>query len=205
MKIRPIHIAFAIVTLLVAACIAGNGVAVANQLITGHDIKDGTVRKVDLGSGLQAKIDKRTQPGAPGQQGPTGEQGPQGPRGIAGPSGVVGAYYSVAEYNAGDTNAGAIATVACRDTTDVAIAGGVQVLGLGVGSQQRNTPVSSSFPGRMDWSTNEPRPDRLDGWIVQFGGNAGSVSDVAPEHVKIWALCLPGQTVPVDQTYTQVD
>ena len=89
------------------------------------------------------------------------------------------------------------------DTDYVAISGGVQVLGLDAEANSRNTPVSSSFPGRMDWSTNAPKADRLDGWIVQFGGNAGATSDKAPEKVKVWALCVPGMDVPVVNTFTQ--
>ena len=91
------------------------------------------------------------------------------------------------------------------DTNYVAISGGVQVLGLDDGANSRNTPVSSSFPGRMDWDTNTPRPDRLDGWIVQFGGNAGATSDKAPEKIKVWALCVPGASIPVKPTFQQVD
>jgi hypothetical protein len=56
----------------------------------------------------------------------------------------------------------------------------------------------------MDWSTNAPREGRLDGWIVQFGGNAGAVSDKSPEKAKIWALCVPGADVAVTQTFSQV-
>ena len=51
----------------------------------------------------------------------------------------------------------------------------------------------------MDWDTNTPKPGRLDGWIVQFASQNGS----APEKVKVWALCVPGLQVPVNQTYTQ--
>jgi hypothetical protein len=51
----------------------------------------------------------------------------------------------------------------------------------------------------MDWSTNTPKPGRLDGWIVQFASQNGS----APVKVKVWALCAPGLNVPVNQTYTQ--
>lgn len=114
-----------------------------------------------------------------------------------------GAYYAVAFYDVGDTNAGAIATVGCSKDTDTAISGGVQILGLDATANSRNTPVSSSFPGRMDWTTNTPKADRLDGWIVQFGGNAGTVSDKDPLKVKIWALCTPGLNIPVVETFTQ--
>ncbi len=140
--------------------------------------------------------------GAPGAQGASGLQGPKGEKGDAA---FLGAFYAAAFYNVGDTNAGAIATVACDPNSQnfTAIAGGVQVLGLGAGAESRNTPVSSSFPGRMDWTTNGPKADRLDGWIVQFGGNAGAVSDKAPEKVKVWALCIPSTNIPVTQTFTQ--
>jgi hypothetical protein len=111
---------------------------------------------------------------------------------------MLGAYYAVAFYDVGDTNSGAIATVACSAITDTAISGGVQILGLDATANARNTPVSSSFPGRMDWSTNTPKADRLDGWIVQFGGGS-----IAPEKVKVYALCVPSLTVPVVNTYTQ--
>jgi hypothetical protein len=151
-------------------------------------------------------------PGAEGAKGPKGDTGLRGETGLTGSKGdkgdkgddyMAGAYYSVAFYDVGDTNAGAIATVACKSVTDTAISGGVQVLGLDADANGRNTPVSSSFPGRMDWSTNTPRPNRLDGWIVQFGGNAGATSDKDPAKTKIWALCVPGLNVPVVATYTQ--
>jgi len=63
----------------------------------------------------------------------------------------------------------------------------------------KTVPVGQSFPGRMDWSTNTPKANRLDGWVVQFASQTGS----APEKVKVWALCVPGLSVPVEQTYTQ--
>ena len=137
---------------------------------------------------------------------PAGACRAQGPKGDKGDSGLTGAFYATAFYNAGNTNAGAIASVACdAEKTDyVAISGGVQVLGLGEGANSRNTPVSSSFPGRMDWAAGAPKPDRLDGWIVQFGGNAGATSDKDPEKIKIWALCVPGASIPVNQTFQQV-
>ena len=130
--------------------------------------------------------------------------GKDGVNGKDGKDGVSGLYYATAFYNAGDTNEGAIASVACKSVTDQALSGGVQVLGLDAGANSRNTPVSSSFPGRMDWATNTPKADRTDGWIVQFGGNAGPVADKAPEKVKVWALCMTSdQNLPIVQTYQQ--
>jgi hypothetical protein len=171
--------------------VSSTGTALAGDLIGSADIKDGSIHKVDLSKGVSAKLAKI---GTPGKDGKDGKDG------------LAGAFYATAYYNAGDTNAGAIATVACDATSSAftAIAGGVQVTGLDAGANSRNTPVSSSFPGRMDWSTNAPKPNRLDGWIVQFGGNAGTTSDKAPEKVKVWALCVPNTSIPVHQTYSQV-
>ncbi len=204
-----------LIAVLGAVLAVTSGAFAAQQyLITSSSqIKDGVISLADLSpaahnalqgqKGNTGAVGPRGPAGAQGSKGDTGATGPQGPKGN---SGLTGAFYATAFYNAGDTNAGAIATVACDATkTDyVAIAGGVQVLGLDADANSRNTPVSSSFPGRMDWTTNTPKPNRLDGWIVQFGGNAGATSDKAPEKIKVWALCVPGAKVPVNQTFLQV-
>jgi len=171
------------------ATLGATGTAVAGHLINSGDIKDNSVRSRDIHDGT---IKQEDLSGAL-------QTGVQGPKGDKGDSGLKGAYYSVAYYDAGNTNGGAIATVACKAQTDVAISGGVQVLGLDADANSRNTPVSSSFPGRMDWDTQAPKPGRLDGWIVQFGGGV----DNPPEKTKIWALCVPGANVPVEQTFTE--
>jgi hypothetical protein len=132
--------------------------------------------------------------GTTGAQGSKGEKGDKGDTGATGDSYLDGAYYSVAYYDKGDTNGGAIATVACKAQTDTAISGGVST-----DDYTKTVPVGQSFPGRMDWSTNTPKSGRLDGWIVQFASQNGS----APEKVKVWALCVPGLNVPMKPTYTQ--
>jgi len=201
--------------------ITSGAFAADHYLITSSSqIKNGAISLYDLSSNARTALKGKQGPkgdtgasGATGAQGPkgdtgaTGATGAQGPKGDKGDSGLTGAFYATAFYNAGNTNAGAIATVACdadpEKTDYVAISGGVQVLGLDEGANSRNTPVSSSFPGRMDWSTNTPKPGRLDGWIVQFGGNAGATSDKDPAKVKVWALCVPGASIPVNQTFQQ--
>ena len=210
--------AITVIAALAAVLTVTSGAFAAKQyLITSSkQIKHGAVSLSDLSHhartvlhGTQGAV------GPAGQAGPQGDRGPQGLTGAAGPSGpkgdtgaagdsyLHGAYYSVANYDVGDTNGGAIATVACKKQTDSAISGGVQTLQLGSNGIQNNVPVSSSFPGRMDWSTNTPRSGRLDGWIVQFGGNSSSTDLGSPQYVKIWALCVPGLNLPVDQTYTE--
>jgi hypothetical protein len=107
-----------------------------------------------------------------------GKPGPKGAPGTRGPAGSKGA-------------------------TDVAISGGVQTLALGTNGIGNNVPVSSSFPGRMDWTTNTPIPGDLNGWIVQFGGNSSATSLGNPAYVDIYALCVPHADIPVDTTYTE--
>jgi hypothetical protein len=155
-------------------------------------IKNGAVSLSDLSKGARNAL--HGSKGVQGIGGPAGPQGPKGDNGAAGDSYLRGAYYSVAYYDKGDTNGGAIATVACKAQSDTAISGGVST-----DDYTKTDPVGQSFPGRMNWDTNTPKQGRLDGWIVQFASQNGS----APEKVKVWALCVPGLHVPVNQTYTQ--
>ena len=200
-----------LIAVLVGVLAVTSGAFAANHYLvtSSSQIKNGTIAASDLSSAARKALKgQQGSNGNTGATGATGAQGPEGPKGDKGDSGLNGAFYATAFYNAGNTNAGAIATVACdadpAKTDYVAISGGVQVLGLDEGANSRNTPVSSSFPGRMDWATNAPKPGRLDGWIVQFGGNAGATSDKAPEKIKVWALCVPGASIPVNQTFQQV-
>lgn len=65
----------------------GLGTAVAAGLITSKDIKNRTIRGVDLTENL---LDRLSQPGPQGEQGETGAMGPAGPAGPAGPEGQAG-------------------------------------------------------------------------------------------------------------------
>jgi hypothetical protein len=87
----------------VIACIAvvlaltGSAFA-AKALITGSDIKDGSITRADLSRGTVRSLKGRRGPagaagvdGFQGPQGPQGSTGPQGPMGPAGPAGRDGA------------------------------------------------------------------------------------------------------------------
>jgi hypothetical protein len=65
----------------------------AARLITGKQIKDGSVAKRDLARGVRSKL-ART--GARGPTGPTGAQGSQGPQGVQGPAGSDTTFSGVA-------------------------------------------------------------------------------------------------------------
>lgn len=187
--------------------------------VTSQKIHTGAVSQGKLSQGVQLQLKAVGQPGSQGAQGAQGPAGPQGAKGDAGATGaqgpaggvgpagadgapgdslLAGAYYSVAHYDVGDTNGGAIATVACKAQTDTAISGGVSV-----DDPSKNVPVGQSFPGREDFSGDAgndlPKPGRLDGWIVQFADQTGA----APEKVEVWALCVPGLSIPVDTTFTE--
>jgi hypothetical protein len=189
-----------LVAVLVGVLAVTSGAFAAKQYLvtSSSQIKDGAVKLHDLSPGARKALHGAN--GAKGDAGPAGAQGPKGDKGDKGDNGdkgdsyLDGAYYSVAYYDKGNTNGGAIATVACKAQTDTAISGGVSTDDF-----MKTVPVGQSFPGRMNWDTNTPKPDRLDGWIVQFASQIGS----APEKVKVWALCVPGLHVPVNQTYTQ--
>jgi Collagen triple helix repeat (20 copies) len=198
--------AITLIAALVAVLAVTSGAFAAKQymIVSSKQIKNGAIGLSDLSRhahhALQGQQGPKGDTGATGATGPAGAAGhvgpagPKGDKGAAGDSYLDGAYYSVAYYDKGDTNGGAIATVACKGQTDTAISGGVST-----DDYMKTVPVGQSFPGRMDWSTNTPKLGRLDGWIVQFASQTGS----APEKVKVWALCVPSLHVPVNQTYTQ--
>jgi hypothetical protein len=133
-----------------------------------------------------------------GVRGPAGPTGPAGPAGPAGTNGFTGGFFSVQTYK-GAIGPGAIATAAC-DPTDaansqkfVAISGGVQNTdnSTDMTTNTGQVPVVASFPGRMNFTTNTPLPNRLDGWIIQFG-HTGQQDN----NPSVWALCVP-RSIPV--------
>jgi hypothetical protein len=145
--------------------------------------------------------------GAQGAQGPVGPQGANGAKGVDGEdgkdgkdgknglSGLVTRHYDyIKDVSYPGVGSGGIATVACDDDpavsqTKVAIGGGVQFLDVGrnAGTLQNpyvgETHITDSFPGRMDWDTNTPKPNRLDGWIVRLN-TTPSVD------MRVWVTCV---------------
>ncbi|WP_028637706.1 collagen-like protein [Nocardioides sp. URHA0032] len=81
---RNTKIGLTVASIATALVVTGGTGAVAGQLITSHQIKDGTIRTVDLSDGVQNKLDKT------GERGPQGEPGETGPAGATGPAGPVG-------------------------------------------------------------------------------------------------------------------
>lgn len=217
-SLKTTIVAVAIVALLVAVATAG---ATTYALI-----KPGSVNHTKLSDGLNNErvsnlkrlTALETKTLTPGTNGATGSVGPKGADGAPGPVGpkgdkgdtgdavMAGSYYAIAYYNVGDTNGGAIASVGCKAETDTAISGGTST-----DDYTKTVAVGQSFPGRMDWDgadniagnadDNTPKPNRLDGWVVQFASQTAK----APEKVKVWALCVPGLSIPTSTMYTESD
>jgi hypothetical protein len=156
----------AVVALLVAM-VAGGGVATgARSLITGAEIKDGSITGRDIKPGsLSARLFAKAQSGergprgrqgTPGLQGPAGPSGPQGLPGPPGPAGegqTVGTQYNLIQPNAQSivqtVGPGAVqsATVGCPPGY-VVLGGGYQ----STGSRAAEVFFSDSFGSRGTWA-----------------------------------------------------
>lgn len=199
------------VALIAAATLAVGAAsgATAAHLIGSKDIRDHSVQKVDLSKGVNAALAKAGTPGPAGPAGADGNdstvpgpKGDPGTPGAPGRDGVSGIEYRTFDYIAGKEStdsepgmgsdytgagAGGIATVVCSSPSKVALAGGVQFLGLDADNGQAavtgGNGIVDSFPGRMDWSTNTPRPGVMSGWVVRLNKYA------AGEPLRLWVVC----------------
>ena len=203
---------------VVLVALAGTAAAGGSGLITGAQIKNGTVGLADLSKKAKGSLKGKRGPAGPqgqaGAQGPKGDTGARGETGAAGPQGAQGApgrdgvsgyevvtydYISGIGHREGKpgmdpgypgVGPGGVATVACSSQSKVAVSGGwfmrdgaSEKMDSYVPGLDNGAGVVASFPGRMNWETNEPKPDRLDGWIVRF--NAHPATDVT-----LYAVCV---------------
>jgi hypothetical protein len=183
------------------------GAYAATNLIGTSQIRNGAVTRAKIShesvgfpqlstylQGQVAAINHRVA-GPQGPKGETGAIGATGPRGPQGDAGFTGAFYSVEKYTSGISSSG-IATAACDPNDDansqnyVAIEGGVQATDNSTAMNSTTPlPIAASFPGRMNWSTFTPKPNRFDGWIVQMATGYSGATDDTP--AEVWALCVP--------------
>lgn len=92
-SITSSQVSLALAALALFFSLDGGAVAVsaAKRLITGSQIKNGTISQSKLSASVRAKLQKAGLPGPAGAQGPAGAPGPKGADGAAGPAGPKGA------------------------------------------------------------------------------------------------------------------
>ena len=124
-----------VVSLLAVIVLGGAASASAGGLITGHQIKDGTIRSRDLTNGGLSGADVRNgslsvldfdQDSIRGPQGAVGPQGAPGPRGL---DGIPGVEFAQTPFTARHDLAGISGiTLTCPTASRRAVAGGISSL-----------------------------------------------------------------------------
>jgi hypothetical protein len=150
--------------LVALAFVAGSfGSAEAQSLIHSRDIADGGVHRADLSGSINKQLSGVGRAGLP-----------------------KGAYVSEAVY---DNGGNGWATVACNNETDFALDGQIEAGDTSGNGGPVGSYVIASFQGRMDWTTNTPKPGRTDGWV--FGVHADSNGNTDTPLI-VSAICVPG-------------
>ena len=154
---RRVLILLAIVAVLSMA----SGAAATRVLITSRDIKNGTIRPIDLSPAA-----KRTMRGKQGIQGIRGKRGPIGPRGLQGNQGIPGFTDVLPNDNLGAISPDSSGTVSAVCSS------GYKAVGGGFEATDPNLSVYSSKPSASGF-----------GWDVS-ARNSGSSA------VALWAYVL---------------
>ncbi|MEP6977597.1 MAG: hypothetical protein ABI948_06045 [Thermoleophilia bacterium] len=164
MKTRP-STALVVATVALVASLSGTAGAAITKLITGKQIKDGSIGLVDLSATAKTSLrGQQGQPGQPGPQGAAGAPGPAGPAGGFDPAKVV--------YVEGS---GATATVGNRRTSVATCPQGTRVLGGGYNV--------SSFTG--SYLVTESRARDSAGWYVTMYAELFSSSSVSFDAIAV--------------------
>jgi hypothetical protein len=158
-----------VLALIVALFVVLTGTATAAKLITGAQIKNGSIGLVDL----NAKAKKALK----GQRGPVGATGPQGPAGAAGPVGPAGA--SGAKGAQGDPG---------EDGAD-GLDGEKGDKGDKGDPGVANLETDGPYPGRPD--TENLLQNLVGGW--QENGAQSSVAWVEGGLQQSWVMCPQGK------------
>ena len=161
---------------IVALVIFGltGGAAAAAKVITSKDIRNGTIKTVDLSSNA-----KRALKGNTGRQGPQGPQGAQGPQGPAGPNAVSKL-----------TRVENTATVAAGDvgSTSVNCPGGQSVVSGSFTAIAADGEVfyADDFGSRVSWSVGLDNFDSLvEGDVTAIAWCAQTNVAVAAKRVDV--------------------
>ncbi|MBA2952433.1 hypothetical protein GON03_20645 [Nocardioides sp. MAH-18] len=158
-----------IVVLSAAALIAAGGIgsATAAKLISGQQIKDGSITSRDLSQGLNRKLQRANH--STGVSPQTGPRGPQGEQGPAGTAAYVGPHWSVVDRNViGNGDSGLRAG-------PVVPPYGVGSLGLRTGS----ATDKAAFGNELDFR-GRPLPTTVGYSLYTTGENAALAADNLP-------------------------
>jgi hypothetical protein len=164
---------------IVALVIFGltGGAAAAAKVITSKDIRNGTIKTVDLSSNAKRALKGNT--GRQGPQGPQGPQGAQGPQGPAGPNAVSKL-----------TRVENTATVAAGDvgSTSVNCPGGQSVVSGSFTAIAADGEVfyADDFGSRVSWSVGLDNFDSLvEGDVTAIAWCAQTNVAVAAKRVDV--------------------
>lgn len=149
----------AMVVACIAVVLAMAGSAFAAQaLITGADIKDGSVTRADLSTGTVNSLEGKRGPagrrGFTGARGPQGDTGPQGTAGPAGPQGPQGPRGPVGDTG-GQGPTGRVGPVGPRgETGPQGTPGQSLAFNTAVGATDLGTPMAQRSTGPTDPTTD---------------------------------------------------
>jgi hypothetical protein len=148
---------------LLAFVVAGTGTATAAKLLTGKNVKDGSLAVKDL----SAKARKALK-GAKGARGPAGPAGPAGPQGAQGAQGAAGA---TGERGPSDVfvHTKATHTVSGAATRTVA----TQNLGAGSYAVTAKLAAEATGSGALDCRLRTGLATDLDSQVVDLDANDG--------------------------------
>jgi hypothetical protein len=167
------------VVAVVALLVAMSGSAVAASLITGEQIKDGTIQTKDISKTTRAKL--------AGPAGPTGERGPAGPAGRNGKDGNDGALgishttVRLAQAEVAPHSSG-VARAHCLPGEEATGGGGdLAAAGGALDRIDRTEPTSGEEA--------TPEGSSPDGWLAR-GFNDENVAQT----LTAYAVCVPTGT-----------
>ena len=185
---------------LAGTALAGpTAVDAAKKLITGKQIKNGTVAAKDLTAAVRKKLNKKST-AAVGPQGPAGPAGPTGPKGDAGTAGAAGPKGETGDTGPtgptgpagaqGPTGAAGATNVTIRSSgaaTNVAAGGTAFVTANCQGGERATGGGGTNFgtPGvNLIQSYPEPLGGTPTGWGVQYHNTTGVM-----QSVHAYAVC----------------
>jgi hypothetical protein len=149
----------AVIAAVLAALIAGTGTAVGARLVTGKQIKNGTIQLKDLSPATRKAIQ--------GSRGPQGPQGPAGPQALQGQPGAPGP--QGAKGDKGDPATRLWAVVRSRSGGPPTLVRSSGAVGL-VDGTDNNGELRVRFNRNISGCT----------YVGSVGGTAGNNGDVVP-------------------------